>query len=100
MHDGKKRFQSSLLIQRLPLMLSLSMTAPFMSAMFTNTSHRANSPIATDQKLEAVHQLGIVEHKPGNPALVVDAHGGDRQTEQRRKQRLDQRTDPPGSSRR
>ena len=72
-------------------MVSRSMTAPFMSAMFTNTSQRANRPDRHDQKLETVHQLGIVEHEPGDPTLVVDPHRRNRQAEQRCKQRLEQR---------
>ena len=67
MHDGKKRFQSSLLIQRLPLMLSRSMTAPFMSAMFTNTSHRANSPIATTRNSRPSISSGLLNTYRGTP---------------------------------
>ncbi len=67
MHDGKKRFQSSLLIQRLPLMVSLSMTAPFMSAMFTNTSQRANNPIATTRNSRPSISSGLSNTNRGTP---------------------------------
>ena len=48
-------------------MLSLSMTAPFRSAMFTNTSHKANSPIATTRNSRPSISSGLLKTNRGTP---------------------------------